>query len=206
MIALLPNAANYQWRSRLYAVLGETDKAIADLTQARMLDPGSGDAARTLAELQEQRGRTDAALALLADRIAAGGKEKPLDIGVQADVLADAGRLPEALKTIDAALVASPSNFELLNERCWLKGTNNVQLDTALKDCTKAIELSDAPAAALDSRAMVYFRMNRTDDALADLNAALDADSELPASLFMRGVIRTRAGDPKARRTWPRRG
>jgi tetratricopeptide (TPR) repeat protein len=81
--------------------------------------------------------------------------------------------------------------------RCWVKGTLNVSLDTALKDCTRAIELGDSAANALDSRAMVYFRLNRLDDALADLNAALDIDPDQAASLYMRGLIRKRMGDAK---------
>ena len=64
-----------------------------------------------------------------------------------------------------------------------------MHLDTALKDCTRSIELSESRVSALDSRAMVYYRMNRFDDALADLTAALDDAPELAASLYMRGII-----------------
>lgn len=35
-------------------------------------------------------------------------------------------------------------------------------------------------------------------DALADLNAALDLNPQLPTSMYMRGVIRKRMGDAKA--------
>jgi hypothetical protein len=45
---------------------------------------------------------------------------------------------------------------------------------------------------------MVYFRMNRLDEALTDLNAALDQNPSLPASLYMRGVIHKRQGDKTA--------
>lgn len=40
--------------------------------------------------------------------------------------------------------------------------------------------------------------MNRFEDALADLNAALDLDPGLPASMYMRGVVRKRMGDARA--------
>lgn len=42
---------------------------------------------------------------------------------------------------------------------------------------------------------MVYFRMNRLDDALADFDAALEMAPGMPASLFMRGVVRKAKGD-----------
>ena len=71
---------------------------------------------------------------------------------------------------------------DLLNARCWLKGTRNLALDTALRDCTRSIELSENPEHALDSRAMVYFRLNRLEEAVADLDAALDAAPEQAAS------------------------
>lgn len=130
----------------------------------------------------------------MQERIDAGGKSKPGMIALKADVLARTGDKDGAIAAIDQAVAAGPGNPRLLNSRCWIKGTLNVALDTALKDCTRSIELSDSTTAALDSRAMVFFRMNRFDDALADLNAALDNAPGLAASLYMRGLILGRQG------------
>ena len=105
-----------------------------------------------------------------------------------------------AIATMDAALAAKPGDPADLNMRCWIKGTRAVALDTALKDCTKSIELSDNPADALDSRAMAYFRMNRAEEALADLDAALDLNPEQAGSLFLRGAIRKGRGEAEAAR------
>ncbi|MDB5674498.1 MAG: hypothetical protein JWM65_1480 [Sphingomonas bacterium] len=196
-IALDPSAKTYLWRARLYAALGDKDHALADITEARKLDPGSKDATSQLASLDVDRGAPDDAIALLDERISAGGKEKNSFLQAKAEILAQTGRRDQALSTIDAAITDSPGNPDLLNMRCWVKGTLNVSLDTALKDCTRAIELGDSAANALDSRAMVYFRLNRLDDALADLNAALDIDPDQAASLYMRGLIRKRMGDAK---------
>jgi tetratricopeptide (TPR) repeat protein len=82
----------------------------------------------------------------------------------------------------------------MLNSRCWVKGTANLSLDSGLKDCTRSIELSENPANALDSRAMIYFRMGRFDDALADLEAALNHDPAQAASLYLRGIVLKRQG------------
>jgi tetratricopeptide (TPR) repeat protein len=49
--------------------------------------------------------------------------------------------------------------------------------------------------AALDSRAMVYFRLGRMDDALADLNAALDIVPDMPAAVYLRGIVLSHRGD-----------
>ncbi len=196
-IALDSTVDSYLWRARLHTELGDKDRALADILEARKLDPGSDTAISQLASLNFERGQTDAALALLDERIGAGGKEKNAFIQVKAEILAKAGRRDQALAIMDAAVATSAGNPALLNTRCWIKGTLGMSLDTALKDCTRSIELGDSAAGALDSRAMVYFRLNRFDDALTDLNAALDIDPDLAASLFMRGVIRKRMGDSK---------
>jgi tetratricopeptide (TPR) repeat protein len=197
-IAIDPSVDFYLWRARLYEAVGDKAKALADVAEARKVDPASAAAINQLATLYADDGKKDQALTLLDTRIGEGGKDKPNFMAAKAEILGDSGDKDGAIATIDAAIAASPGNPMLLNARCWVKGTLNVMLDTALKDCTKAIELSDAPQSVLDSRAMVYFRMNRYEDALADLNAALDLDPGLPASMYMRGVVRKRMGDAKA--------
>ncbi|MEG3123467.1 DUF3857 domain-containing protein [Sphingomonas sp. GB1N7] len=197
-IATDPTADSYLWRGRLYWTVGEKDKALADMLEARKVDPASDVVIQRLAGLYADRKEYDKALALLDTRIEDGGKDKADFMLGKADVLSRAGRKDDAIATIDAAVAAKPGAPDLLNQRCWLKGTLNVMLDTALKDCTKAIALSDSSEKVLDSRAMVYFRMNQMEDALSDLNAALDQDPGLAASLYMRGVIRKKQGDAKA--------
>ncbi|MBY8829608.1 DUF3857 domain-containing protein [Hephaestia mangrovi] len=194
-IALAPTADTYAWRAGIYRDLGQKDKALADYKAAQALDPGSSGVISGLASIEADQGDKDAALALVQERIDAGGKDKSDFLALKADILSRVGDKDDALAAIDSAIAASPGNPTLLNNRCWIKGTQNTALDTALKDCTKSMELSDSPISALDSRAMVYFRLNRIDDALADLNAALDLNPNLAASLYMRGVIRKRQGD-----------
>ncbi|MCM8729588.1 DUF3857 domain-containing protein [Hephaestia sp. GCM10023244] len=194
-IALQPGADLYRRRAALYNTLGDQPKALADYQAAQALDPGSDETIGAFATLEADVGNTDAALALVQPRIDAGGKEKPVFLSLKADILSRAHDKDAALASIDEAITASPGNANLLNSRCWIKGTLGVALDTALKDCTRSIELADSSAAALDSRALVYFRMDRLDEALADLNAALDAAPGQAASMFMRGVIHKRQGN-----------
>ncbi len=198
-IAITPDVDSYTWRARLYREAGDKDKALADLLAAQKLDPASDGIVRQLAILRADRGEKDAALALIQERIDAGGKSKPTMIALKADVLARVGDKDAALTAIDQAIAASPGNPGLLNSRCWIKGTLNIALDTALKDCTRSIELSDSTTAALDSRAMVFYRLDRIDDALADLTAALDVVPDQAASLYLRGVILGKQGKPEAK-------
>lgn len=197
-IAIDPTADSYLWRGRLYWSIGDTDKALADMLEARKIDPASDSVIQRLAYLYADRKEYDKGLALLDARIDEGGKDKTGFMLSKAEILGLSGRADDAIMTIDAAIAAKPGAPELLNSRCWLKGTMNLTLDTGLKDCTKAIALADSSEKVLDSRAMVYFRMGQMDDALSDLNAALEQDPSLSASLFMRGVIRKKQGDAKA--------
>ena len=193
-LAFQEDADTYLKRASLHQELGDKAKAIADAEAAVRLDPSSDEALITLATLHGEFGNPEAALSLLQERIDAGGEKAPLFLATKAEIEADAGKKDSALATIDAAIAGSPGRPDLLNRRCWLKGTLNVGLDTALKDCTRAIELSDAPFQALDSRAMVHFRLNRMEEALEDLDAALAYEPELAASLYLRGIIRKRTG------------
>jgi tetratricopeptide (TPR) repeat protein len=192
-IALDPTAYAYLERSDVYDDLGQREKAIADAEEALRTDPASNDALLTLAFLKSEAGRTAEAIAMVQEKIDAGGDDDGNLLAARAEYEAWGGSTDVALASIDSAIEKYPGRASLLNSRCWLKGTMNVALDTALKDCTKSIELSDNPAQALDSRAMVYFRLGRMQEALEDLDAALE-HGDTAASLYLRGVIRKRTG------------
>ncbi|WP_237709172.1 DUF3857 domain-containing protein [Sphingomonas elodea] len=197
-IAIQPSVALYSQRAGIRAAIGDYKGALADAQAAKTLDPGDAGVANMLATYTGLAGQPDAAVAMAAERVAKGGSERNGFVALQAQLLADAGRATDAVAVLDPAIAKAPGNAMLLNSRCWIKGTGSIGLDGALKDCTKAIELAEQPASILDSRAMVYFRMGRMDDALADLNAALDVAPLLTSSLYLRGVIRTRTGDKAA--------
>ena len=196
-LELAPGADTLLWRARLHEELSDDDLALADINAALEIEPGSAAAIRQLAELKASTGSREEALALIEERASDGGQERSGYLMLQAQLLSEDGRTDEAITLLDEAIASQPGNPALLNSRCWLKGTRNVSLDTALKDCTKSIELSENPAAALDSRAMVYFRMGRFEDALADLDGALDHEPGQSASLFLRGIVRKRMGDKR---------
>ena len=99
-----------------------------------------------------------------------------------------------ALAAINEAIQLKSANSQLFNARCWIKGTLAVQLDSAIEDCTRAVELTEDNAAELDSRAMVYFRLNRLNDALADVNAALDRNPGMAGTMYLRAIIERKLG------------
>ncbi|WP_448663546.1 DUF3857 domain-containing protein [Sphingomonas sp. CJ20] len=193
-IGIEPSVDLYLARSWAHRALGQDALALADAQRALELEPSSSSAIGTVAQLRFRKGERDAALAMLAERIAAGGKEKQGYVSAHATLLGEAGRTDEAVAAMDAIVKANPGNASLLNDRCWLKGTLGVQLDTALKDCTRAIEMAEQPASIYDSRALVYYRLGRMEEAVADLDAALLIAPSQTASLYLRGVVGKRTG------------
>lgn len=182
-------------RGSHYRRLGDDAKAMADFDAAHELDASAADAIHALAMLRAETGDGDGALALVDSRASPDDEEGRNFLALKATVLARGGAVDDAVDALDSAIAASPRDATMLNNRCWLKGTQNVALEAALDDCTRAITLAENPAAALDSRAMVYFRMGRLDDSLADLEAALEIVPDMPAAVYLRGIVLSHRGD-----------
>ena len=196
-ISIQADAATYRRRAWIYEALGNKAKAIADYRAALDQDPGNVGTMGALTALMAETGAKAEAIAMLDEKIADEGENMPALLSAKATALSRAGDAEGALAAADAAIEKKPGNGQLLNNRCWIKGTMNVQLDTALADCTRAIQLSDNSAPALDSRAMVYFRMGKLAEALADLDAALEQRPGASSSMFLRGVVLGKLGRAK---------
>lgn len=195
VIAARPDVEHLVWRADMLSMLGDYAAARKDIDAALKIDPSSLSAISRLARNSADRKDIAGGIAVLDERINQGGKDKNDLIATKATLLGEAGRVDDAMQLLDQAIAENPGNPAMLNNRCWLKGTHNLSLDTAIKDCTKAIELLDTPATALDSRALVYFRQGRLDEALADLDAAYRIDPSHAPILFMRSIVRARKGD-----------
>lgn len=188
-IAIAPSVKLYLKRSGVEYALGDATAALADAQAARALDPASSEAIDRVANLLAEKGDLTGALALLDARIALGGEQRATYREAKAGLIGDYGDGAESVKQFDALIAEKPGSPSLMNGRCWAKGTHGLMLDTALKDCTSAIELSSDTSGTLDSRAMVWFRMGRFDEALADLDAALLASPGQASSRYMRAIV-----------------
>ena len=79
-------------------------------------------------------------------------------------------------------------------DRCWMRALSN-ELQQALKDCNESISIKGDVANTLDSRAMVYLKLGRLDEAIADYDAALKLSPRFSTSLYGRGVAKEKKGD-----------
>ncbi|MBS0332049.1 MAG: hypothetical protein JSS35_04730, partial [Proteobacteria bacterium] len=193
-VSLDGSAAMLLRRASLLEAMGQKEKAAADFQAMLSLDPSSKVALTQLGLLQTEAGHKGEALTPIDEHLANADEDKPDWEAAKAEILARAGDADGAIAAMDRAIAVKSANAQFLNARCWIKGTLAVQLESALQDCTRAIELSENNIAALDSRAMVYFRLNRLDEALADVDAALDRNPMQAGSLYLRGAIERKMG------------
>jgi len=81
-----------------------------------------------------------------------------------------------------------------LNNLCYTLGVVNVALDRALEACNRALEQMPRFATFLDSRAFVYLRLGRLQEALTDYDLALRFRPHSANSLYGRGLVLARLG------------
>lgn len=188
-IAIAPSVELYLKRSDESYELGDTAAALADAEAARTLDPSSEAAIGHVSTIKAERGDVAGAVALLDQRIALGGSLRAAYRAAKASLLGEYGDPSAALALYDSLIAEKPGSPSLMNARCWVKGTRQVMLESAAKDCTMAIELSTDTSGPLDSRALVWYRLGKYDEALADLDAVLAAAPGQAESHFLRGVV-----------------
>jgi tetratricopeptide (TPR) repeat protein len=191
-IELEPDAGMYLMRAQLHEETGDLQAALADADSARSLDPSSVPATFKVANLLAETGDLNGAVSLLDQRISLGGEARRSFQEGKADLIGRFGDPSEALALVDSLMADRPGAPTLLNMSCWIKGTRDVSVDTAVKDCTAALEGSNSPYAILDSRAMIYYRQGRYEDAIRDLTAVLGAIPGMAESRYLRGVIYAR--------------
>jgi tetratricopeptide (TPR) repeat protein len=193
-VSLDGNAATLLRRAFLLEDMGQKERAAADYQAVLGLDPSSKVALTRLGLMQIDAGRKGEALEPIDQHLENADEDRPDWESAKAELLARAGDSDGAIAAIDKAIAVKSASAPFLNQRCWIKGTLAVRLDSALQDCTRAIELTEDNVAALDSRAMVYFRLNRMSEALADVNAALDRNPMQAGSLYLRAAIERKTG------------
>jgi tetratricopeptide (TPR) repeat protein len=105
------------------------------------------------------------------------------------------GDYDRAIRNYDEAIRLVPDHAGAYGSRCWTRAVTGSDLNLALADCNRALELRPMDENVLDSRCLIKFRMGEIDAALADCDAALRIDPKMATSLYLRGLARLRKGD-----------
>jgi tetratricopeptide (TPR) repeat protein len=107
------------------------------------------------------------------------------------------GDLTGAMSDHDAVLRLTPDRPNAWSHAGWIRALQGVDLDQALAYCDRAVALG-ATIDPLDTRGFVHFRRGEFDLALADYDSALRLAPRSASTLYMRGLVKRRAGDPRA--------
>ena len=167
--------------------------ALADLNQALKLKPDDVPALMLRGQMRMAIKDADGAK---TDFDAALSRDPDVRIRI-ADAYARAGSFEAALADYDLWIESHAKNEDLarpLNGRCWVRAMWGQDLDKALADCNEALRLWPGAPQVLDSRGLVFLRLNQPDKAIADYDAALKLAPRIAWSLYGRGLAKQRLG------------
>jgi tetratricopeptide (TPR) repeat protein len=99
-----------------------------------------------------------------------------------------------AINDFNRALQLAPNVEAYLYARCEIRSAASVDLDRALADCDKTLQINPDSAADFDARAFAHFKRGEFDLAIGDANEALRRDARRASALFVRGLAETRSG------------
>ncbi len=105
------------------------------------------------------------------------------------------GNRTKAFEDFATAIRLEPNDADNWNVRCWALVRSNIDIQQALSDCDRALQLKPRDAAFLKNRGFVHVRLGNYDRAIADLNAAIEVRPRFPAAYYLRGIAKLRKGD-----------
>lgn len=100
-----------------------------------------------------------------------------------------------AIDDYDRAEKLRPDDANVLQGRCLARAVLKRDLDDALADCNKALEIEPNEPRVLGYRALVYLRLDLNEAAIADYTGALDVEPKNALYLYGRGQAKLRNGD-----------
>ncbi|MBS0380490.1 MAG: aspartyl protease family protein [Proteobacteria bacterium] len=185
-------------RGMAYLENRQADLALKDFESAIALRPEDPDARLARASLRLSRNAPAADVAAdleVADRVLPKQHPARLTMG---GMFAAIGDFSTSVSQYDQWIDSHDSNDiamgEALNGRCLTRALWGRELQQALSDCNSALKLSKRDPGFLDSRGLVYLRLEQYEKAIADYDAALAQDQRIAWSLYGRGIARLRKG------------
>lgn len=191
------NASAFRLRGTVYGAMGEYDRATADLSYAIGLEPGDAESFRVRASIFVVRRSFEPALADFRTAIAL-EPDNPATYKMRGLSFEVMGKFGPAIADFGSVIRLAPLNADGWNSRCWIRAVTGRGLASALSDCNRAVKLAPDSASVLDSRGLVFLKMEKFTLAIRDYNAALALEPKLASSLYGRGVAERWLGRTKA--------
>jgi tetratricopeptide (TPR) repeat protein len=186
--------AAYNNRGNAYYAKKDSDRAIADYTEAIRLDPKYALAYSNRGTAYKAKGDYDRAIADYTEAI----RLDPEDAlayskrGNAYEAKKDYGR---AIVDFTEAIQLNPNDANAFNSRCWNRALANRDLEDALADCNESLRLRPNDTYALNSRGLVQLRLGAYKRAIEDYSAAIARNAKDADSFYGRGMAKLRSGD-----------
>ncbi len=182
----------------LYLRLGEPDKALTSFEAALALAPDDADALLGLARAYALRGGgvDQADFANAEARLKRAGQLAPGNVNVSlalGDLYTVYGRHDEALAQYRAALAAAPESL-LAQERLVGALRTTGQLEEALQEQLKLVELTPGQRGPLLNLAVIYRLLGRPEEAEATYGQILEQTPDDPTTLIALGDMKLEQG------------
>lgn len=116
----------------------------------------------------------------------------------RAKAFSDSGDQERAIKDYTRVIELGADSAIPRNGRCWSLAILGRELDAALSDCDKAVQLAPADANTFNSRGFVRYRRGDYAGAVRDYSASLALNPDSASSNYMRGRAKAGLGDPTA--------
>ncbi len=170
--------------------------AATDLDLVLERHPANAEARLARARLRRSDGKPDLAMADLAaaDAALAAEADPRLELG---ELYADLDAFAPARAAFSQWLKAHPDHprrVVALAGRCRAQAFLGQDLDRAVGDCNRALDIGARNDLALEGRGLARLRQGKPDQALTDLQAALQARPKWPEAQYLRGLARTALG------------
>ena len=197
--ALEPNNPEYFYqRALIYWQAGKGDEAVKDFDQVLKLKADFLPAFAPRARLRLAKHQTEDALADLdtADRLAPKEAELRFELS---QIYAEMRHYPAAISQLDLWLKSHDSDSRTgsgFSDRCRYKVYLNLDVPSALDDCSRAMHLEDKKepryATAMAFRGLAYVRLGKPDRAVEDFDAAIKLNPKVVAAYYGRGIVEAR--------------
>lgn len=182
-----------------HLVKEKVDDALVDCNRALTLDPKSYVAVRVRGILNSNSKRLDAALADFTQTIALKPQEQTgyYDRGI---VHVKRKDLPSAVADFTAMHQYRQDEAFFHDVLCWARTSINAELQTALSNCERVVQLKPEKAGAYEQRARVRLRLGQLKEARADCDKALSLDKNNGWALYTRALVNQAEGKTEASR------
>ena len=181
------NADRYTMRGDTCFMLKKYEEAIADYTRALDLDPNA-DTYTNRGIAYGRLNKHEAALVDFKDALGLDRNFAPAYAG-RGDVYINLNKYEKAIANYTRALDLDSNAATYTKPRCrlWLARTNTKKLP--LQTLHQSLKTLTPNAATYTSRGATYGKLKKYKAAIADFNKALDLDSSLLITHFVRGTV-----------------